>query len=492
MEKKTLFQTIKDFLVSKKSATATLKEIHEGVLASGYESTGKTLDCSERAIIYRHPETFKQVAKGVYMLIGEKSSSLLIQGDSRSLAEIEDGSIDGCIITDHPWNDPKAHKSGNQKGFAEYETFCYTQEDFNNKARVLADGCFLAEFLPVESATNWKYLSKIKEMAEKAGFKYYAQCIWRKAPEGSINTGRTTKGVEQLIIFSKGNPRRLAPKGKPYMTRNMLSYEIDMPIPAKGKNHQAEKPLALYEYLIENLTEEQEVCLDQFGGACNLAQACVNKNRWGIVYELAKDFVQKAVNRFGMYTLYSPDDAPETIPIVDEPMETFVLETIPMDATIFQFEFLEKIERQAKHLFSETDLSIWNKIKEDKFANAVQLNDLFNHINEIGYASYRKPIFDITLEDYATLQDIYSAIEEKFNCLYPNKYTNKSNLNFKYELEAYAEYAVTKEKVTSFSELQDESRLVRYMGYIQNHFQGLNLARTRRLISLIMPSQAIA
>ena len=40
--------------------------------------------------------------------------SLLVEGNGRELEEIEDESID-AIITDHPWLDKKAHKSGNQK-----------------------------------------------------------------------------------------------------------------------------------------------------------------------------------------------------------------------------------------------------------------------------------------------------------------------------------------------------------------------------------------
>ena len=80
-----------------------------------------------RCSIYRdRKKRFKRVAKGVYLLNGEKSASLLIHGDGRKLDEIEDGSI-SAIINDHPWKNEKAHKSGNQKCFADYDTFCYTQ-----------------------------------------------------------------------------------------------------------------------------------------------------------------------------------------------------------------------------------------------------------------------------------------------------------------------------------------------------------------------------
>ena len=298
----TMHNIIIKFMAKQQGCVATLKDIYEYV-EKNWENKYNTLPESCRAVLYRHKDEFKRVVKGVYMYTGEHSNSLLLEGDGRKLEEIEDNSID-CIITDHPWSDKKAHKAGNQKDFVNYETFRYTKEDFAAKYRVMKDGAYLAEFVPIESATNWEYLSELKQMAKEAGFQYYASCIWRKAPEGTINTGRTTKGVEQILIFSKGKPRRLAPQGKPYMTNGNLAYEIDIPIKASEKHHQAEKPIELYEYLIEKLTNEKDVCLDQFGGACNLLKAAINKNRFAVVYEFCHEFIEKAVDRFKLNKLY--------------------------------------------------------------------------------------------------------------------------------------------------------------------------------------------
>ena len=91
-----------------------------------------------------------------------------------------------------------------------------------------------------------------------------------------------------------------------------------MLLATKNKHHQAEKPIELYEYLIRNFTEEQDICLDQFGGSCNMLQASVNLNRFAIVYEISKEFVTNAVKRFNMITLYNNDIQPkveEEIPI---------------------------------------------------------------------------------------------------------------------------------------------------------------------------------
>jgi len=296
----TIVQAIADYLASTPSRAATVSQIYSGVLASGARIASKTPDASIRARLYENSDRFERIARGVFMLAGEESASLIIEGDGRSLDMVEDRSID-CIITDHPWDCSKSNRGGN-RSFADYSTFNYVQEDFDAKARVLKDGAYLVEFLPVESEANWRYLAEVKQMAYKAGFRLYASCIWRKA-RGGFNTGRTTKGVEQVVIFSKGAPRRLSRKGVPYMTRNMLDFEIDIPISRARKAHKAEKPVELYKYLIENLTDEREAVLDQFGGSCNAARACAETNRFGIVFETCADYVSAAAERFGAVRL---------------------------------------------------------------------------------------------------------------------------------------------------------------------------------------------
>jgi site-specific DNA-methyltransferase (adenine-specific) len=110
------------------------------------------------------------------------------------------------------------------------------------------------------------------------------------------------------LIFSKGKPRKLSRDGvNAYQSKEILKYEIEMLLSSKNKHHQAEKPIELYEYLINNLTDEHAVCLDQFGGSCNMLKAAVNTNRFAIVYELAKDFVKRAANRFCLKQLYDSE-----------------------------------------------------------------------------------------------------------------------------------------------------------------------------------------
>ena len=125
-QRKSLRLIVEDFLNSKTDAVAALTEIYEAV-EKNYETDCSTWKESTRAVVIRD-KNIERVSKGVYFLKGKKSASLLINGDSRNLSEIENGAISGCIITDHPWQDKKNHTSGNQKSFADYETFVYQQE----------------------------------------------------------------------------------------------------------------------------------------------------------------------------------------------------------------------------------------------------------------------------------------------------------------------------------------------------------------------------
>ncbi len=232
-----------------------------------------------------------------YIKQSNTNTSILLCANGRSLIELTDESVD-CIITDHPWLNNRAHRSGNQKDFADYDTFEYSLKDFSAKARVLRDGCYMAEFLPKRSASNKDYLNRIEEMAENSGFLVYAYINWHYSDD--INTGRTKKGRQQIVIFSKGKPRRLSANGiDGYMTKSILT-DIDVPILQNRKHHQAEKPISVYENLIDNLSKEGDVILDQFGGSCNAVQAALNTKRNAIVYEINAKYVGRAVKRLDM------------------------------------------------------------------------------------------------------------------------------------------------------------------------------------------------
>ncbi|MBQ2917079.1 MAG: site-specific DNA-methyltransferase [Clostridia bacterium] len=286
---------------------------------------------SIRARIYEGVEKgiFTKISRGVYKVTkqieGKDNTCLLINGDGRDLSSIKDKSIDG-IITDHPYDLQKALTGGNRK-FAKYELFKYESKDFKEKQRVLKEGAFLVEFIPEESEVNFDYLYELKKMAQDNGFKYFAKVAWKKG-NFTANTGRKSKNVEDVMIFSNGEPRNLKLdakknleiaknhgldiKGKSsYEIRDMLQENnIDIcymkgtngmlptafdyqPKNSKDKIIEAEKPIGLIEEIIEYISKPYEVLLDQFAGSGNFVIACHNKNRNSIAIEKDTEMFEK-------------------------------------------------------------------------------------------------------------------------------------------------------------------------------------------------------
>ena len=286
---------------------------------------------SIRARIYEGVEKgiFTKISRGVYKVTsqieGKENTCLLINGDGRDLSIIKDKSIDG-IITDHPYDLQKALTGGNRK-FATFELFRYESKDFKEKQRVLKEGAFLVEFLPEESEVNFDYLYEIKKMAQENGFKYFAKVAWKKGNFIS-NTGRKSKNIEDVMIFSNGEPRSLkldAKKNLAIANENNLdikgksSYEVrDMlqennldvyymkgtngmlptafdyqPKNIKDKVMEAEKPVELIEEIIEYISKPYETLLDQYAGSGNFVIACYNKKRNGIAIEKNNEMFEK-------------------------------------------------------------------------------------------------------------------------------------------------------------------------------------------------------
>ena len=277
------------FNLMKNKETFTLKELNEAI----QDKPATTL----RARVYDNIGTlFQRKGRGVYAVISDENSAVVaLNGDGHDLSMLEDGEID-AIITDHPYEDKKSLKGGS-RDFANYELFQYTQEDFNEKARVLKDGAFLVEFFAEENANNFDYIYECKKMAEKAGFKYYATVPWIKGTFVA-NTGRKAKNMEQVVIFTKGEPRRLRPdkqrggimRGAAGMLPVAFNYQ---PKAVKQKIHKAEKPLELLKAIIRFVTKPGEYILDQFAGSGNLGIAALKTGRVAILIEKSKEIYAK-------------------------------------------------------------------------------------------------------------------------------------------------------------------------------------------------------
>ncbi len=281
----------------------------EFTMNEAYDTVLKEIDVKKPSIRTR---IYEAIDKGILVKISrgvfKTKDCLLIEGDGKDLSFLGDSSID-CIITDHPY-DLKGNKGGNRNFADSYDCFQYSQNDFNEKARVLKNGSFLVEFLPEESGDNWEYLTKIKEMAKIAGFKYYTKVPWKKGDFVS-NCGRKSKNTEDVLIFTKGTARSLRPDAKKRKADPSFEYVMSgangmLPtvfdyakVIKKDTIHQAEKPIKLLETLIDYFTLPEEVILDQFAGSGVLGEACSNKNRKSILIEYNNEYISKIKDRLG-------------------------------------------------------------------------------------------------------------------------------------------------------------------------------------------------
>ena len=217
----------------------------------------------------------------------------LIHGNGRELGLLADNSVD-AIITDHPYAINKQHKGGNRDFTSDYSGFLYTQEDFNEKARVLKEGSFLVEFMPEEAAENYEYRYQVLQMAKSAGLEFYAKVGWKKGNFVS-NTGRKSKNSEDLLFFTKGKARSLRPDVKKRKagiedavmsgTAKMLPAMFDF---AKDKDqyHQAQKPVDLLAEVLSYITLPGELVVDQFAGSGVLGVAAKQFGVDCILFEL--------------------------------------------------------------------------------------------------------------------------------------------------------------------------------------------------------------
>lgn len=322
-----LFEYFKD------NKNFTIAEANEAVLQHYHRDVKIP---SIRARIYEGIDKglFKRVAKGVYTVTkkdeqGRESTCMLINGDGRDLSMIASESID-ALITDHPYKIDKALKGGN-RDFASYDLFKYEQKDFDEKLRVLKKGAFLLEFLPEESEVNFEYLYQVKKMAIESGFKYFAKVPWKKG-DCVANTGRTKKNREDIMFFSKGEPRALkldTKKNKATAIQNgfdvkgLDSYQLRDLLEEKGlevafmkgtsgmlptefdyeprgkaeKVMEAEKPTELFDAILPYITLPGEKVLDQFAGSGNLGIAAVRSGRDAVLIEKDEEtFVKMKAN----------------------------------------------------------------------------------------------------------------------------------------------------------------------------------------------------
>ena len=113
--------------------------------------------------------------------------------------------------------------------------------------------------------------------------------IWR---HGMMKAGNWYRGSHELIVFAtNGDSQRTFGGGQ----RDI--WEIDTGIAYTKRLHPAQKPIELFQRMIENSSVEGDTVLDSFVGSGTSAVACQRLNRNFIGYEISEEYFSVAQQR---------------------------------------------------------------------------------------------------------------------------------------------------------------------------------------------------
>jgi len=267
-----------------------------------------------------------------------QTKHLVVIGDCRSMAEIEDESIQ-LIITSSPYFNVKDYGAENIGSIDEYETYLkLMSEVFKECYRVLEDGRYFCINIcdVVSGTTKYPIPCHYVGMLQKAGFEYRDDIIWKKAKAGSKYSSGAMKrfGVfvqnpypmyyfpnntyEHILIFRKGKfdykkiskeEKKTAKLDLEYVKCHWNNDIWEMSPQTKNSHtkdlHPAMFPEPLPEAFIKLFTYEGETVLDPFLGSGTTSKVAGNINRNSIGYEINHDYLETIKSKIG----YKPDSS---------------------------------------------------------------------------------------------------------------------------------------------------------------------------------------
>jgi modification methylase len=246
----------------------------------------------------------------------------LIVGDSRSMPEIESGSIQFIVTSPPYWNlknygrDSRFTIRHQDEGYSTYLRSIY--DVLKEIKRVIEPGRFVA--INVGTAVSKQGMKPlhadiIKEM-ENLRFTFKKEIIWAK-PKGT--QGLWQRGVtkflkkepfpcyfnlnimhEYILIFQNEGQLKVNLNADSKLSEEFIkqvSWSIwEMPV-STSKGHPAPFPDCIPERLIRLYSFENETVLDPFGGSGTTMKAASMLNRNSIIYEINPEYVELIKNK---------------------------------------------------------------------------------------------------------------------------------------------------------------------------------------------------
>lgn len=248
-----------------------------------------------------------------------KTFHKIIVGDSRSMDEIEDSSVD-LIITSPPYWQLKDYGTPDQIGYNHsYEEYInHLNLVWSECYRVLKNGCRLCINIGDQFARSVYYgrykvipiRTEIIKFCETIGLDYMGAIIWQKPTTMNTTGGATIMGsfpyprngiikidYEFILIFKKpGEPPRPSKEIKELSKLSKEEWNEYFSghwnfAGERQKDHLATFPIELPKRLIKMFSFVGDTVLDPFLGSGTTALASINLNRNSVGYEINEDFL---------------------------------------------------------------------------------------------------------------------------------------------------------------------------------------------------------
>ena len=229
----------------------------------------------------------------------------LILADSCKVLPKIDTKID-AVIVDPPYNTSNKNTkklSGRKDRSSDFGKWDYFQDDEYLKFSsgwiklikpLLKKNGNLLTFCKLE------YISDIKRIYEKEGFKHHGTMIWHKTnPAPQIRKTGFLSSCEAILWSTKGYNNKKISYTFNFTKQNEMHNFIETPI-CMGKErtkHPTQKPKKILTHLIKIFTNKNDWILDCFSGSGTLAEAANELNRNSINIENDKNFFKIMTDR---------------------------------------------------------------------------------------------------------------------------------------------------------------------------------------------------
>jgi DNA modification methylase len=205
----------------------------------------------------------------------------ITQGDCLEvMQEISDGSVD-MILTDIPYNEVNRKSNGLRvldKGVADELTFDLPA--FLEECYRISKGSFYI-FCGISQVSDIRNFFADKGISLR-------HCVWHKTNPSPMNGQHIWLSSIENCIFAK----------KPNATFNQKCKHSTWDFPVgRSKVHPTEKPLKLFEYLIESSSDPGDIIFDPCSGSGTTAVAALNTNRNFICIEKEPKYVDLSRQR---------------------------------------------------------------------------------------------------------------------------------------------------------------------------------------------------